>query len=291
MHYLFENADILKTPFECFYFDTSKECFPVKPHWHYYAEMIYIIEGCAEMQCGEKNYILSENEMIFFHPQTVHSIYSAGGKKLFYAVIKFDINQLDMSPQYAPKLRSIFRSAEKMNMQIMFPSSLCAELNAKAVFETCVDEIQNHRYANDIVVKSRLYELLTRLIRIWQSCGFSINGEVFAEDNHFDINNITAYIDSRICDGVTATDIAKQCRMSYSYFAKKFLSVYGKTCKEYIEEMRIYKAEEFLLYTDFDLSYISQETGFSDCSHMIKSFKRYKGVTPKKFRMERKFRA
>ena len=83
---------------------------------------------------------------------------------------------------------------------------------------------------------------------------------------------------------IKVTEIADICGMSYSYFAKKFLSVYGKTCKEYMEDMRIYKVEEFLAFTDFDLTYISQETGFSDCSHMIKSFKKHHGTTPKQFR-------
>ena len=73
--------------------------------------------------------------------------------------------------------------------------------------------------------------------------------------------------------------------MSYSYFAKKFLSVYGKTCKEYIEELRLYKVEEFLMFTDFDMNYIAQETGFTDCSHMIKSFKKGREITPKQFRI------
>ena len=57
------------------------------------------------------------------------------------------------------------------------------------------------------------------------------------------------------------------------------------SCKEYIEAMRIYKVEELLLFTQYDLSRISQETGFSDCSHMIKSFKKRRGITPKQFRM------
>ena len=33
-------------------------------------------------------------------------------------------------------------------------------------------------------------------------------------------------------------------------------------------------------------AYISQETGFSDCSHMIKTFRKYKNITPKQFRMQ-----
>ncbi|MGN1090834.1 MAG: helix-turn-helix domain-containing protein [Huintestinicola sp.] len=49
----------------------------------------------------------------------------------------------------------------------------------------------------------------------------------------------------------------------------------------------MFKAEELLLFTDYDLNYISQETGFSDCSHLIKSFKKYRGITPKQFRMKK----
>ena len=74
-------------------------------------------------------------------------------------------------------------------------------------------------------------------------------------------------------------------QLSYSCFAKKFSEHYSMSCKEYIEQQRIFMVEEMLLFTDFDLTYISNETGFSDCSHMIKSFKKHKGITPKKFRM------
>lgn len=52
--------------------------------------------------------------------------------------------------------------------------------------------------------------------------------------------------------------------------------------------MKIFKVEDFLLFTDFDLTYISQETGFSDCSHMIKCFKKYRDCTPKQFRTKHK---
>jgi YesN/AraC family two-component response regulator len=62
--------------------------------------------------------------------------------------------------------------------------------------------------------------------------------------------------------------------------------MYGVSCKEYIECFRIFKVEDFLLFTDFDLTYISQETGYSDCSHMIKQFKKYRGITPKQFRLK-----
>ena len=65
-----------------------------------------------------------------------------------------------------------------------------------------------------------------------------------------------------------------------------FHDLYGQSCKEYIEFIRISKVKDLLLFTDFDLSYISQKTGFSDCSHLIRTFKKKTGITPKHFRMQ-----
>ncbi len=47
---LFEKSDSLNTPIECFVFDAGQNIFPVKPHWHYFAEFIYMLDGRAEMR-------------------------------------------------------------------------------------------------------------------------------------------------------------------------------------------------------------------------------------------------
>ena len=287
MHYLFEESDYLNTPIECFYFDTSSQDFPVRPHWHYFIEIIYMIEGTAEMYEGDVRYLMNEGNMILFHPKSVHSIYAVDSRPLKYMVMKFDINRLNMTSSYAPKLRSIFRSAEKKGMSIFFNVRETEDIGAKEIFSRCINEMQVQKYGFDLVIQTRIYELLLKIIRVWQEQGFCVDSSAFEDDSRYDIFNITEYIDAHMGDGIKISDIAKECGMSYSYFAKKFLSVYGQTCKEYIESMRLFKVEEFLIFTDFDLNYISQETGFSDCSHMIKSFKRKKGVTPKQFRMQR----
>ena len=73
--------------------------------------------------------------------------------------------------------------------------------------------------------------------------------------------------------------------MSYSYFAKKFHELYGQSYKDYIEFIKLSKVKALLLFTNFDLNYISQETVFSDCSHLIRTFRKKTGITPKQFRI------
>lgn len=288
MHYLFEKSDSLNTPIECFIFDSSQETFPVRPHWHYFVEIILMLEGNAEMRCGNKNYLVGEGDMILFHSKSVHSIFAAEEGSLKYAVLKFDINKFNMTSDYAPKLRSIFKYAEKCGMDIYFDSEAAETINCSGIIQCCVDEMNCRSYGYDLMLKSRIYSLLMNMVRYWLSRGMTISSKDFPEEEGCDIDTVTEYIDSAMHRDIRVSDLAKRCGMSYSAFAKKFREIYGISCKEYIENMRIYKAEEFLIFTDYDLNYISQETGFSDCSHMIKSFKKFRGVTPKQFRMAKR---
>ena len=81
-------------------------------------------------------------------------------------------------------------------------------------------------------------------------------------------------------------NLAERCGMSYSYFAKLFRRNYHQSCKEYIEFVRINRVTDLLLFTKLDLTYISQETGFSDCSHLIRTFRKWKGCTPRQWMRE-----
>ncbi|MCM1268213.1 MAG: AraC family transcriptional regulator [Bacteroidales bacterium] len=281
---LFEKSDSLHMPIECFVFDAAREEFPVRPHWHYFAEFIYMLDGSAKMRCGDRSYTLHTGETILFHPSAVHSIYSADESRPKYAVLKFDINRLNLTPAYAPKLGSIFRYAEKKGMQILFDRAESEKLACGRIWSACLAEFTDYQYGRDLVLQSYLYELLMNIVRFWLARGMTIDTRRIPQTEDCAIDNITEYIDRLLSENLRVADLAEQCGLSYSCFAKKFREQYGMSCKQYIERMRLYKAEEFLLFTDFDLNYISQETGFSDCSHFIKSFKKYKGVTPKQFR-------
>ena len=99
---------------------------------------------------------------------------------------------------------------------------------------------------------------------------------------------VSDYISQHYQEDLSVAELAEKFHMSYSYFAAIFKEYYGQTCKEMILTVRLQKAEDLLLFTDFDLTYISQETGFCDCSHFIKAFKQKYGVTPRKYRMKEK---
>ena len=294
MNSLFEYTDKLNSPYECFVFDTSAECFPIQPHWHYFMEIVYMIEGTAIMNCDEQSFVVEQGDMVLFLPHQIHSIYAVANISMKYYVLKFDVGQLAASIKGGGGIGgeipfpALFRAAKgNPSAKLLFRAEEMEEFPVEQIFERGCGEMQRQEYGYRIMMKSYLSTLLTFVVRQWRENGFDTDQaftEISEEEN---IYYITEYIDGHIQEALKVEELAKLCNMSYSYFAKTFRELYGQSCKKYIEFIRLCKAEDLLNFTNQDLSYISQETGFSDCSHFIKAFKEKHGMTPRKYR-ERK---
>ncbi|MBR1741191.1 MAG: helix-turn-helix transcriptional regulator [Lachnospiraceae bacterium] len=287
MHYLFEKSDSLNAPVECFIFDASQGNFPIRPHWHYFAEFIYMLRGSCEMNLNDRTCIVNEGEFAAFPPSSVHSIFSVREIPPVYAVIKFDMMKFPGIASYSPSPSNVFQFAYEKNMPFQFNADISKNMDCHSVFLNCIKEIQEKNYGFDAILRSQIYRLIYQMIRYWINCGLNLNDCKISAENTHGIENIMEYIDSRLDEPLKVNELAAICHMSYSGFAAKFHERYGMSCKEYMEKMRIFKAEEYLLFTDFDLNYISQNIGFSDCSHFIRTFKKLKGVTPKQFRQKK----
>lgn len=285
MQYLFEYSDTLQSPYEAFFYDTSYMPFPIRAHWHYFMEMIYMVEGTGLIDCNGRTYVVERGDLILFPPETLHAIYTATNFDLKYEVVKFDISKLYTENSYAPELKTIMESINKNpELELCFKGKEIRSWQVQKIFEQCREEISRKRFGYDIVLHSLISSLLVQVVRIWCEQGFNTDHALALNLETGSIRGITSYIDAHIGEQIRVEELAEMCNMSYSYFAKNFKQYYGRSCKEYIEFIRISKVEDLLLFTDFDLSYISQETGFSDSSHLIKIFRKWRGMTPKQFK-------
>lgn len=291
MNSLFEYTDKLNAPYECFLLDANAKNFPIQPHWHYFMEIIYMVEGTAIMNCDEQSFVAERGDMVLFLPHQVHSIYAVANMSIKYYVLKFDVGQLSASANdfgafnTAIHFPSMLRAAKGNSKAILFfRADEMQDFPVNELFLRCHAEMEKQEYGYWLMMRSYLSELLTFVLRRWRAAGFDTDKAMQRAIEEENIYFITEYIDAHIQENLKVEDLARLCNMSYSYFAKNFRELYGQSCKKYIEFIRLCKAEELLLFTNQDMNYISQETGFSDCSHFIKSFKERYGVTPRKYR-------
>ena len=330
MDQYFEYSDRLNAPLEAFTHQSAPENFPILPHWHYFIEIIYLLEGDTFVTCDDHVYALHPGDLIFFPPQHLHTIdaletadhhlsgylpdYPASRCRLLqetanprinlehgaiypipihsnqtyhvrYHVLKFDLSALPVNNRWKIHFNRLSEHAYATDpANILFPADSICDVSARELMAHSIQEMHSHRYGNDVIISSNITALLTAFIRRWLENGMRLD-DILAPSaaGNQNFEQITEYIHTHYQEPLQVQALADYCGMSYSYFAKLFRETYGRPCKEYIEFVRINKAAELLLYTNQDLNYISQETGFADCSHLIRTFRKQKGCTPRQW--------
>lgn len=289
MDELFEYSDSLNAPFQAF----TGNWKTVKPHWHYFTEMIYLVSGSLYAEVDGRQYTMNPGDLIIFHPKQIHSfldypVKEAASQPTYFYAIKFDDMILSNTTPGSPKLPKLLNSDNQNNP----PSNLLLadDLKYDAVklfFENCIWEVNHKEFGYDIKVASTISLIITTVFRIWLKHGFRFNTKSTFDQFSSKDFSVLEYIDSHSSENINIEELASKCGMCYSNFAKQFKNQYGRTCKEYIEFIRICKADTLLLYTDKTLDYISQETGFTDASHFIRTYKKIRGITPKQRRTQK----
>ncbi len=287
MNYLYEYSDILNEPYEAFEFDTAANEFPVRSHFHRYVEMLCMTEGSMFVSVNEKEYYVDEGDVMLFFGGDVHAMYASSMRSARFMGIKFDANRLTVNSSYTPRLSTMLAAARGQGARMIFGPDENVRYGIEKYFSSCAAELKERGLGYDVKVHADLCRLLVCLLRIWQAEGidFSDVSDYISADE-LSLQNILEYIDLHLDENLKVAELAKRCGMSYSHFAKSFRELYGRSCKEHLEILRIDKAVEMLKFTEYSLNAISSELGFADCSHFIRVFRKHKGVTPGSIRQE-----
>jgi len=82
---------------------------------------------------------------------------------------------------------------------------------------------------------------------------------------------------------ITAEMLSQMTHISYTYFRKLFLEIYGHPPMEYLHRLRLKKAKEMLSGDYSSIEEIAKGVGYSSIYHFSKMFKKHYGASPTKY--------
>jgi AraC-like DNA-binding protein len=91
-------------------------------------------------------------------------------------------------------------------------------------------------------------------------------------------------INANLEEELSLEQIARECRLSVSHFARAFTRSTGISPHRWLMQRRVDVAKDLMLSTDSSLVEISLKCGFSDQSHFTKVFAEATGETPGRWR-------
>ena len=135
--------------------------------------------------------------------------------------------------------------------------------------------------SDEIIIYSLILELIHTLIN--DSKKYMMKNCTKA-NNYETIENVIKYIKENLTSDLSLDAVAVYAGFSPIHFHNFFKASTGKTLREYVEEQRIRKAANMLITTDFPLTKIAYDCGFSSQSYFSYAFKRKMNYSPSEYK-------
>ena len=262
-------------PIEFYHVTPSHSRYNMPYHWHTECEIIRILEGEFILFIDENKIVAQKNDIIFIHDGIFHG---GSPKNCIYECIVFDMKLL-LKDNHACTKQIFDIINHKKVIAPKLPS------NIKDLNTCCTSLFESMRLKNtgyEFITQGALYYLIGTILK---------NQLYIKNDNHtkktkerfLQFKNVITLIENEYQNPLTLEDLSKASGMSPKYFCRFFHEMSNKTPIEYLNYYRIEIACEKLLATELSITEIALNCGFNDVSYFIKTFKKYKGLTPKKY--------
>ena len=92
------------------------------------------------------------------------------------------------------------------------------------------------------------------------------------------------FVDSNYKSTISLKQLADLCYMSENYFHSLFKKEFTVTPNNYILQLRMNEALNLLSNTGLSIKEVAPECGYNDAAYFSRTFSRYFGLSPKKYR-------
>jgi AraC-like DNA-binding protein len=257
-------------------------------HIHNYIEIIYAITGKYQILLNNKDYTFSEGDMVLINSNEIHNIFSLSPGLNRYIVIKFEPEMLYTTAQSLFEMKYVmpFILNESTHQKI-FGREEIEKTIIPDIIRGINQEYHDKHYGYELAIRANIYNLFLFILRRWneQNADLNINEEI-NKDMVKRIQNVFDYIEDNYQNNITALEMAKRCNISYSYFSRLFTKIIKRSFREYLNYVRVTKAERLLTTADFNITEIALQVGFSTSSYFIQQFKIYKDISPKQYQLK-----
>lgn len=265
-------SELRNIPLSFHHIDDKHPFYHMPLHWHRPCEIVRVITGELTVYLDDDAVHVKADEVVFINQEIIHGY---DPENCTYEVIDFDSNAILMRTSLCKDILHTFAN-NKIRI-LPFHAIKNADLYdiTNRLFRLASQEISE----KDLLLLSVLFELLGT---IYVQHHYTDNFQISKNTNRF--KPLLDYIDSSFMNPITSGEMAEVCKMSPNHFSKAFFNYFGQTPIEFLNTYRLERACVLIINTTSSITDIACSCGFYDASYFVKVFKKYKGMTPKKYR-------
>lgn len=271
----------VKFPLAAYCYEGEGE-FRVKLHWHEELEIIYLKNGRFCIDINMQKYRISSPALFFVGSGDIHGIYGESGCK--ESAVVFDMKMLSFEHYDSVQHQMISPLLKHM---VQFPGAVTEKDDMWeeliGLYEKTLTKSVEKTPEAGMRVKAYLLQMFACLYENKKFIHMGDNADYDGKKIE-NIKKVLGFIQENYGRRITNQDMAGMLQMNSQYFCRYFKKAMGKTPTEYINEVRVEKAAEYLYRTDRKIIDIALECGYDNIGYFIKRFKEEKGILPSEYR-------
>ena len=251
------------------------------PHDHDFDEIVIVLDGSAVQYINSESYPVSAGDVYIVKSDSVHYFSDQHNFKVFNIGFQpWVFNDFSRLIAKTPGYAALFTFEPAYRKQSRFSQHLHLNMAQLHSLSEMLDTLKHviRRDSNDLVVTALFLQITDFLCHAYHETTES------STNHHNPYASIIGYIDKNFTSSITLEELSRHSGLSKNGIISIFKRLYHTTPIQYINTLRIYRAEELLRTTDMPITQVALECGFNDSNYFARAFRQAKGMTPRAFR-------
>jgi len=232
-------------------------------HWHNNLELLYFIEGSAEIIYGTDVITAEKGELVIINIDVPHNIKPITAHSKYYCMIFGRDFYLQITEN---KKYTFNRHIKNANFAFTYMQSI-------------INEQEKPIVGSNMKIHADAMLMLIELMR-YHCNNSAISENTMSKNNIQIVMRAIDYIKSRYAENISIDDICNHINFSKYYFCHCFKNVLGMTAIEYINAYRCECAYRLLSSGQANVAEAALLVGFSNSGYFCRVYKQITGHSP-----------
>ena len=254
-------------------------------HFHPEYEIYLLLRGKRLLFFGNRSYLMEAGSLALIDSRRIHMTHSVPDdpdthyERIILYVHKEKVEEYD---RIFPDLKMGSFLEQNDGIYMLSPEERARTMEA---FQILMRELDEPHSKSQILID---LEIIRFFVNFWtgnQPVTYLIDKERNPQKGKFStVYAVSDYISAHFCEHITLEKLAEDFCVSKSYLSRSFKEVVGFGFKEYVNLLRIRKAQELLEDSTATISEISEAVGFDSASYFGQVFLKHLAISPSQYR-------